>query len=201
MSEIQQTSPLLRFGLPQRVQSKPVGGVRAGERAFCGYVNLRCDPALLEKLEGFENALGVELPVEPNTVAEGTAATVFWLGPDEWLVVTQKGAGSEVAAALREALRGQFAAVTEVTGGYTLIELSGEHARDLLAKGCTLDLHPRSFGPGRCAQSLLAKAPVLLRQVDEAPSFELVVRRSFADYLWHWLEEESRDYGLAVSAP
>ena len=72
--------------------------------------------------------------------------------------------------------------------------------RELLAKGCPLDLHPRAFDVGQCAQSHLAKAPILIRQLDREPSFEIVVRRSFADYFWLWLEDAAAEYGLAVDA-
>ena len=60
----------------------------------------------------------------------------------------------------------------------------GETARNLIAKGCPLDLHPRVFAAGRCAQSVLAKADVTLHQLDEEPSYDLFVLCSFADYLW-----------------
>ena len=72
--------------------------------------------------------------------------------------------------------------------------------RDLLAKGCPVDLHPSVFDVGQCAQSHLAKAPILLRQVDREPTFEIIVRRSFADYFWTWLEDAAAEYGLAVQA-
>jgi sarcosine oxidase subunit gamma len=74
-----------------------------------------------------------------------------------------------------------------VSGGQTVLVLSGEHARDVLANGCPLDLRPHAVGTGWCAQSHIAKAPVMIRLVDDVPTFEIVVRRSFADYLWTWL--------------
>ena len=80
-----------------------------------------------------------------------------------------------------------FASVVELGSGQTTIEISGPRAREVIAKGCPLDLHPRKFEPGRCAQSRLARSLVTLVQVDATPTFELIVRRSFADYLWQWL--------------
>lgn len=199
MSEILQESPLVRFKLPEQAKRQPVkAGVRAGEQPFLDYVNLRGEPedaAFLSKVEG---TLGVALPVEPNTFTATHKITACWLGPDEWLVIAPPEQGGDIPRALGNALEEHFAAVTEVSGGYTTIRLSGERARELLAKGCTLDLHPRNFGAGRCVQTLLAKAPVLLRQSDDAPTFQLIVRRSFADYLWRWLEEEAEVYGWAV---
>jgi hypothetical protein len=37
--------------------------------------------------------------------------------------------------------------------------------------------------------------------VDEAPSFHLYTRRSFSDYLWHWLEDAAREYGVVAAKP
>lgn len=204
MSEqIRQESPLVRFNLSERAKKSQPGkaGVQVAERPFLGHINLRGNPDDEAFLKAVEGALGCGLPVEPNTVTEGNGLVVCWLCPDEWLVVTPGEREAEVAKALRSALGDMFAAVTEVSSGQIVLVLSGSHARDLLAKGCTLDLHPRVFGPGRCAQSVLGKVGILLRQVDESPSYEIVVRRSFADWLWLWLEQEVEEYGLAVVAP
>jgi sarcosine oxidase subunit gamma len=72
----------------------------------------------------------------------------------------------------------------------------------VLAKGCPLDLHPRAFPPGACAQSLLAKVAVLIHLQDDdrarGPSFDVYVARSFAHYLWMWLEDAGREYGVQI---
>ena len=73
-----------------------------------------------------------------------------------------------------------------------------EVARDLLAKGCTLDLHPRAFKVGACAQTGLARAGAILHLVDEAPTFEITILRSFADYMWVWLADAAEEYGVAL---
>ena len=96
------------------------------------------------------------------------------------------------------ALAGQTYALTELGDSRCCITLAGPRARDLLVKGCPLDLHPRAFGAGRCAQSLIAKAGVTLYQVSDEPAYQIYVLRSFAEYLWLWLEDGAREYGLAV---
>ena len=80
-----------------------------------------------------------------------------------------------------------------MSGGQAVVNITGAHSRDLLAKGCGLDLHPRAFGPGRCAKTILAKAGVIIRQVDDSPSFDVIVRRSVADYLARWLEDAAQE--------
>ena len=90
-------------------------------------------------------------------------------------------------------------AVTDITGGQTVISVTGPAARDVLAKGCPLDLHPTVFKPTHCAQTLLAKANVVIRCIDDdSPSFELIVRRSFAEYAAGWLEDAGVEYGVGV---
>ena len=54
----------------------------------------------------------------------------------------------------------------------------------MLAQGCSLDLD--RFEPGRCAQTLLARAQVILYRPD-ADTFRILVRPSFAAYLRAWL--------------
>lgn len=194
-------SPLVRFGLAARaVQARGDTGIVVRERAFLGHVNVRGSADDPRFPAGVARALGIGPPLAPNTVSEAQGNTVYWLGPDEWLLVT---AGERRAIAedeLRNALAGVRAAVTDISGGQTVIVLQGAQARELLAKGCPLDLHPRVLDVGQCAQSHLAKVPILIRPLDREPSFEIIVRRSFADYFWSWLEDAAAEYGLEVHA-
>jgi sarcosine oxidase subunit gamma len=75
-----------------------------------------------------------------------------------------------------------------------VIELRGPLARDVLAMGCPIDLHPRGFGPGRCTQSLLARAQVIVYQVDDTPAFHVYVRSSFAGYAADWILDAASEY-------
>jgi sarcosine oxidase subunit gamma len=63
-------------------------------------------------------------------------------------------------------------------------------------------LNPRAFPPGSCAQSLIAKASVLIHLLDDepgrGPTFDLYVARSFAHYLWTWLDDAGREYGVQI---
>lgn len=170
-------------------------GIVLQERAFLGHVNLRCDPGDGRVVEPLQAALGCALPVAPNTFATAADGTrVLWLGPDEFLAITPDAADGREAAladALLRAAGASFVAVNELGSGQTVIEMVGPRAREILAKGCPLDLHPSVFGPGRCAQSRLARALVTIAQIDATPRFEIIVRRSFADYLWRWLIDAS----------
>jgi len=79
-----------------------------------------------------------------------------------------------------------------------VLEISGPRTRDVLAKGCILDLHPRVFAPGDVALTMIAHMTVHLVQIDEAPSFELSVFRSLAGSLLHWLTASAEEYGALL---
>jgi sarcosine oxidase subunit gamma len=128
-------------------------------------------------------ALG--LPLEPNTVAARGARHTLWLGPDEWLVVEPDADPVDIARELE----------TCPDGWVTTVDLSSnrvafETTREVLASGCALDLHPRVFGPGRCAQTLLARAPVILEALPGG-AFRVLARASFAGYVGAWLADAS----------
>ena len=129
---------------------------------------------------------GIALSLRPNRVTTSGTVRVLWLGPDEWLVVGD-GEMPELLPRLRRALSGRHAALNDLSSSRVVFELAGNGARDLLAAGCGLDLHPRVFGPGQCAQTLLARVPVIIDQLDAAPVYRLFVRRSYAQWLADWL--------------
>ncbi|HJM50447.1 MAG TPA: sarcosine oxidase subunit gamma family protein [Alphaproteobacteria bacterium] len=193
-------SPLAHLHLPARATDSAGAGVVMAERPFRGLVNLRGDAGDKDFCRAVAEVLGETPPGEPNTTA-GSSPRLFWLGPDEWLVMTAEDGGSAVAAALTSALSGLAAAATDISESRTIIDLSGPRARQVLMKGCGLDVHPRAFPSGACAQTLLGQVGVLLHCLDaEAGQYEITVPRSFAEYLWAWLEDGALEYGLAVAA-
>jgi sarcosine oxidase subunit gamma len=139
---------------------------------------------------------GVPLPLTANRVAATGPLRVLWLGPDEWLVVAE-GEAPDLLPRLERAVAGRRAALSDLSSSRVIIELRGSGARDLLAAGCGLDLHARSFAPGQCAQALLARVPVILDQVDEAPHYRLLARRSYARWLVDWLIDAAEGLGRA----
>jgi sarcosine oxidase subunit gamma len=131
-------------------------------------------------------ALGFVLPVMPNTTASRDDRRALWLAPDEWLVVAPDGQQDILEQALRNRLDGAFGSIVDVSANRTVLEIRGAKARELLAHGVPIDLDARSFGPGRCAQSLLAKAQVIIERHDGS-AFQIYARTSFARYLADWL--------------
>ena len=51
---------------------------------------------------------------------------------------------------------------------------------------------------GKGVSTTLAKSTAVIRRVGEA-QWELIIRRSFADYLYRWLLDASEEYGVFVA--
>lgn len=167
---------------------------RLREVPFLAHVNLRADPSG-PAAGRLVRTLGAHLPIEPNTVASTDEYELLWLGPDEWLVVGSERAAGDTIARLAGAFEAEAASIVDVSAQRTVIEVAGARSRDLLAKGCSLDLHPRAFGPGQCAQTLLARAGVIiLPRVAAEPTYWVLVRATFAEYLAEWLLDARAEY-------
>ncbi|WP_338894948.1 sarcosine oxidase subunit gamma family protein [Streptomyces sp. TG1A-60] len=187
------TSPLAH--LEERMRAATVTGARGvalAEWPFITMMNLRVDPASAAA-DRIEKTLGAPLPRQCGHTSASGPHTLVWLGPDEWLVLSQ-AAASAVAGALGEALAGAPGSVVDVSANRTTLELSGPAARQVLEKGCPLDLRPRTFGPGQAVSTTVGPVAVLLWQVDDAPTYRLFPRSSFADYLARWLIDAMSEY-------
>ncbi len=176
----ERVQPLAAFA--DRLPATTVG-VEVAAVPFLAQLGLRVEPGSAAASRT-EVALGAELPAN-NRVNTAGDRRVLWLGPDEWLIVAPDGTEDGIVSDLEQVLDGA-GAVVDLSGNRTGIEIRGSRARDLLATCCSLDLHPRVFGPGHCAQTLLQKAPILIDQTDEE-SFRILVRPSFAAYVAEWL--------------
>ena len=158
------------------------------------YLNLRGDPANANFVSAASKVLRVDLPLTPNTfVAE--MSTVFWLGPDEWLIASPDGQRPTLPTLLDDAISGMHATLNDLSGGQIALRVTGRNASAVLSKGCTLDLHPKVFLTGQCAQTGLAKASILLAKVTDSV-FDIYVRRSFAEYLALWLQRAGAEFGV-----
>jgi sarcosine oxidase subunit gamma len=188
---LERTSPLqpwaARFGqLPN--------SVAIVEEPFVTMVDLRVNPSGPGAAAAAE-VLGVELPAVASTYAKNADTTVIWLGPDEWLVTGTAVAGPELEARLREAVAPHGGVAVDVSGQRTTLRLRGSASREVLGKGCALDLHPRAFGDGTAAQTMLGQAGVILLAVNGGGAdYRILIRSSFARYLADWLLDATGEY-------
>ena len=157
------------------VAERTDGTVTAEHVPFLAQVDLRLDPSRA-------GLAPYPLPMTPNTAWEDGPRAALWLGPDEWMILGPPHAGANIVAQLETALGGEVhRSVVDVSASRVAIELGGPERFELLSKGCSLDLHPRAWRRGLCAQTMLARAQVIMHERERTTG--LLVRSSFADYL------------------
>jgi len=167
------------------------------EEPFTAMVDLWADPSGTDGAAA-AGVLGIAaLPATPSTLIDGPDCTVLWMGPQEWLVTSTALSGNELEARLRESVGDHGGAAVDVSAQRTTVRLRGAHARDVLAKGCSLDLHPRVFGRSAAAQTMLGLAAVVLIPLDHnGTDYRILVRSSFAGYLADWLIDAAEEFGV-----
>ncbi|MET4898667.1 sarcosine oxidase subunit gamma family protein [Sphingomonadaceae bacterium jetA1] len=166
MSELLPASPFL--GSSRAVQ--PLG--------HFGRAVLRC-PAAMVDLVG--KRLGVALPQTAcRSAIEGKLAAL-WLGPDEWLLLTDD-ASDDWVSGLQSRLGDALCALVDVSHRQVALAVRGDAAEAILASGCALDLSLAAFPEGMCTRTMYDKAEIILWRL--APdAFHVEVWRSFARYV------------------
>lgn len=120
---------------------------------------------------------------------------MFGVGPGRWLLIAP--GSQDLPARLVGRIAPQVAAITDLSHGRTVVRVSGPDTRRMLAKLCTLDLDARVFTPGRCAQTLLGQAGVLLAAVSDEV-IDVFFSRSYAVFAWETLADAAAEYGYSV---
>lgn len=201
-------SPLAHLGLDARARAEADisgTGVIISERPQAGLINIRGDVSDTRFVTAIEKSIKLSPPTVPNTVVGKPSTTrLMWVAPDEWMVITRPSGAERALKALQKNLKiaDLHSSVTDTTEARTCIRVSGPRAREVISKGCSIDLHPSAFGPGQCAQTVVSRVGVMLAQTANSkthqPTYELYPLRSFATYLWNWLEDASAEYGVKV---
>jgi methylglutamate dehydrogenase subunit D len=142
---------------------------------------------------------GLELPQRPERVAANGVALIG-MARGQWLAVAEGDKGRAVLARLNEVLS-DLAAIGDQSDAKAMLRLAGSRARDVLAKGCALDLDEGAFKPQDAATTQIALIPCQLWQLDEGPTYELAVPLSYARSFWSWLTASAAEYGYEVRPP
>jgi len=192
-------SPLFHAGLHELAgKGKKSAGISLREKKLLGHLTLRGNGHDSAFAGAVHKATGLELPGALGLVVKGETS-LQWLGPDEWLLIVPSGEEFAAEKSLREVLADQHHQVVNVSGGQTILELSGPKVREVLMKSSTYDVHPRNFPVGKAVGTMFGKTQLVIRRTGEE-TWELLVRRSFSDYIWLWLQDACAEFGLAITA-
>ncbi len=142
-------------------------------------------------------AFGLDLP-PPGRAATRNDLTALWMQPSTWLLLAPPAPPGTLATSVKQACANS-GSVVDQTQGRAVLHISGSKARDVLARICRLDLHPRTFRPGSVATTPVAELPSLLHQRDDSPTFELIVSASYAGWFAEAVRQAADSVGYEIA--
>ena len=160
-------------------------------------INLRGNLKNKEFASNAGKILGMILPKEACSTSTKEQITCLWLGPNEWLLVSNDTVdkdfnGYELEELLfRDISKANLGAVTNVSDHYTIFNLNGSNIFEILSKGSPFDFNSENFGNNKVVQTLLNHINVTIHRITKE-NVDLYVRRSFSDHLWAWIKDSSR---------
>lgn len=177
MADLQSTGPFARTGVT--ITERPLA-----------LSMLRIDRESRGVGRRLGKAFNMPWPDAPNTVAQGDVR-VAWMAPREWAVFAT---GAEIEAIVASACKGHLHHLADVSAGRRLWRVEGAHSRALIARGCSLDTHPKAMSAGQCGRTLFAQIPILLLAREAGNSFEIVADVSFAGHLRAWFADATQGF-------
>ena len=195
-SSVRAESSLYHADLATLAEKGPQdGGITVQEIALLDHLVIRGNATDASLKAGLESVAGLALPGNLQS-AENDGMVIRWVSPDEWLVTAPHGGGFELEQKLREAIDSHIA-IVNVSGGQTLLTVEGADVEEMLKKCTPYDIHISNMQVGKVVTSLFGKAQAVIRRTGEQ-QFELIIRRSFSDYCWIWLQDACGEFGLVV---
>ncbi len=151
MSELHYESALAHVSAP--------AGLAADIREIAdrGMIDLRGFSSDRRFMAAAKAALGIDLPKKPRTSVSWGDIKVLWLSVDQWLILASRGKAAELLASLRKALGGIHSLAVDVSDMRAIIRMEGEGSREILMKGCSLDLSTAAMARARCGACVLPK--------------------------------------------
>lgn len=186
MSELQFQSALAHRSPPE--------GLSIGLREINGrgMIDLRGLASDRKFMAAAKAALGAELPKTPRTSVSWGDVKLLWLSLDQWLILCPGTRTAEIVATLHKALAGIHALTVDVSDMRAVLRLEGEGVREVVMKGCSLDLLGGGYGPGTVRRMRYAEIAALLHVVEDTV-FDVYVFRSYADYAWEFVLRTARE--------
>jgi heterotetrameric sarcosine oxidase gamma subunit len=166
-----------------------------GERAVAGIYDLQSKRGREgDVARGIYQISGLKLPDAGHCIAHGSLLACC-VGPCRWLVVKYSDDRSDFKSELERCVAGA-ASVFDQSDAFTIIQVQGACARNVLAKGVHLDLDQGVFGVGSSAVTSISLIGVTFWKLDDRPTFEFAVPRSFATAFFEWLHEASLEFSV-----
>ncbi|MGA7539837.1 MAG: sarcosine oxidase subunit gamma family protein [Steroidobacteraceae bacterium] len=180
---------------PEAAASEPVAAIALRSCAvdIVEIAPLRAGAAQMQSLI---EARGSRLPPVGH-VAATADRWVLCVRPGRWLLLESRREPG-MSAARWESDCTATATAVDLTSAFRVLDVAGPAAREVLARGCRLDLHPAAFPAGRAARTIMAQVPVILAA--RSLGVVLLTPATTARHFSEWLAATAGPFGLAPRA-
>ena len=133
----------------------------------------------------------------PGRSSTHTGYAAIPVAPGQWMLVSDKAdTNGKFASDIKAKLKNN-GYVSEQSDSRVIFRLTGPRVVELMQKGCRLDLHPSATGKGWCAQTQMAQMGVIIHQLDDKPSYDVMVYSGFARDFAEWVEHTAAQLGVS----
>ena len=136
------------------------------------------------------NLDGLRLP-EPLNVKSNSSTRFLWMGPENWLIISDK---KNIYETFKNDFLDRDVAITDLSHSRTIIEIEGELAREVIKKGCPLNIN--DLKEGNCSNSIFHAITITLDFISDSPQvIRILALRSFGDSLHHSITDACLEFG------
>ena len=170
------------------------GGVIVKEISPIMKINLRGKKR--EFLTNIGKNLNLLLPTEANTSTISDKLTAIWLGPDEWMIITNDLVKKDTNEyqlndlLFNDISKKNLGAVIDVTDQFVQLEIKGKNIYEIFSAGSPFDFNEFRDKKGSSVQTILNHIDVIVHNKGDQ-IVNLFVRRSFSKHLWSWINDSA----------
>lgn len=139
--------------------------------------------------EALKKAHDLAMPAIGRTSTKG-GLRMIWTGRGQHMLLGDKPAARSLA---------RVSSLTDQTGGWAVMALTGASAAEILARVCPLDLRGTTFKRGHTARTEVAHMMAVVTRLNDG--FEIMVMRSFAATLVHHLGQAMESVAAQEAMP
>jgi sarcosine oxidase, subunit gamma len=158
------------------------------EKSF-GQVNIRTREE--STLSTLESNLNVSFPKKANTFTQNELGDVLWLGPQEWLLVTEYDKSEWISKILITQFLTMSGAAVNVSDNRCSFLLFGPKSQLILQKACAINIP--TLKSGEVVQTVFGKTQIIIQCIKPF-EYRLFVRTSFVNYTERLINVGLKEY-------
>jgi len=137
------------------------------------------------------NLDNLKFPEAAMQVNSNKDTRILWSGPSNWLLVSTK---KDILNSVQKICDNKNFAITDLSHSRAIIELKGNHSKEVLKKGCPINLN--EFKINNCANSIFHGITITIDMINENPeTFRIFALRSFGESLYHSITDACLEDG------